>query len=48
MNAVARRLSGGDSWVGGGPCLVNAVARRLSGGDSWVVAVHVWSQTRVD
>jgi hypothetical protein len=48
VNAVARRLSGGDSWVGGGPCLVNAVARRLSGGDSWVVAVHVWSQTRVD
>ncbi len=36
MNAVARRLSGGDSWVVGGPCLVNAVARRLSGGDSWV------------
>ena len=36
VNAVARRLSGGDSWVGGGPCLVNAVARRLSGGDSWV------------
>ena len=36
MNAVARRLSGGDSWVGGGPCLVNAVARRLSGGDSLV------------
>ncbi len=32
MNAVARRLSGGGSWVGGGPCLVNAVARRLSGG----------------
>ena len=48
MNVVARRLNGGGSWVGGGPCLVNAVARRLSGGDSWVVAVHVWSQTRVD
>ncbi len=37
VNAVARRLSGGDSWVGGSPCLVNVVARRLSdGGDSWV------------
>jgi hypothetical protein len=36
VNAVARRLSGGDSWVGGGPCLVNAVARRLNGVDSWV------------
>ncbi len=36
MNAVARRLSGGDSWVGGGPCLVNALARRLNGGGSWV------------
>ncbi len=36
MNAVARRLNGGGSWVGGGPCLVNAVARRLTGGDSWV------------
>jgi hypothetical protein len=22
VNVVARRLSGGDSWVGGGPCLV--------------------------
>jgi hypothetical protein len=30
VNAVARRLSGGDSWVGGGPCLVNAVAGRLN------------------
>jgi hypothetical protein len=36
VNAVARRLNGGGSWVGGGPCLVNAVARRLTGGDSWV------------
>jgi hypothetical protein len=36
VNPVARRLSGGDSWVGGGPCLVNAVARRLNGGVSWV------------
>ncbi len=36
MNAVARRLNGGGSWVGGGPRLVDAVARRLSGGDSWV------------
>ncbi len=36
MNAVARRLNGGDSWVGGSPCLVNAVARRLSGSGSWV------------
>jgi hypothetical protein len=32
VNAVARRLNGGGSWVGGGPCLVNAVARRLNGG----------------
>ncbi len=36
MNAVARRLNGGGSWVGGSPCLVNAVARRLNGGGSWV------------
>jgi hypothetical protein len=36
VNAVARRLSGGDSWLGGGPCLENAVARRLNGGSSWV------------
>jgi hypothetical protein len=25
VNAVARRLNGGGSWVGGSPCLVNAV-----------------------
>jgi hypothetical protein len=36
VNAVARRLSGGGSWVGGGPWLVNAVARRLNGGGAWV------------
>jgi hypothetical protein len=36
VNAAARRLSGGDSWVGGSPCLVNAAARRLNGGGSWV------------
>ncbi len=36
MNAVARRLNCGGSWVGGGPWLVNAVARRLNGSGSWV------------
>jgi hypothetical protein len=36
VNAVARRLSGGGSWVGGGPCFVNAVARRVNGGGYWV------------
>ncbi len=36
MNAVAKRLNGVGSWVGGGPCLVNAVARRLNSGGSWV------------
>jgi hypothetical protein len=36
VNAVARRLSGDDSWVGGVQCLVNAVARRLNDGGSWV------------
>ncbi len=32
MNVVARKLNGGGSWLGGGPCLVNVVARRLNGG----------------
>jgi hypothetical protein len=36
VNAVARRLNCGGSWVGGGPWLVYAVARRLSFGGSWV------------
>jgi hypothetical protein len=36
VNAAARRLNGGGSWVCGGPCLVNVVARRLNGGFSWV------------
>jgi hypothetical protein len=36
VNGVAKRLNGGGSWVGGGPCLVNAVARRLNSGGSWV------------
>ncbi len=36
MNAVARRIYGGDPWVGGGPYMVNAVARRIYGGDTWV------------
>jgi hypothetical protein len=34
VNAVARRIYGGDPWVGGGPYMVNAVARRIYGGDS--------------
>ncbi len=33
VNAVARRMYGGDSWVGGGPYMVNAVTRRIYGGD---------------
>ncbi len=36
MNAVARRIYGGDPWIGGGPYMVNAVARRIYGGDPWV------------
>jgi hypothetical protein len=32
VNVVARKLNGGGSWLGGGPCLVNVVARRLNGG----------------
>jgi hypothetical protein len=42
VNAEARRLNGGGSWIGGGPCLVNAVARRLSDGDSWVGGSPCW------
>ncbi len=36
MNAVARRLSGGDAWVDGSPCLVNAVATV----EGLVVVIH--------
>ncbi len=36
VNAVARRMYGGDPWVGGGPYMVNMVARRIYGGDPWV------------
>ena len=36
MNAVARRIYGGDPWIGVGPYMVNAVARRIYGGDPWV------------
>jgi predicted ABC-type sugar transport system permease subunit len=36
VNAVARRIYGGDSWVGGSPCMVNAVARRIYAGDPWL------------
>ncbi len=36
MNAVARRIYGGDPWIGDGPYMVNAVARRIYGGDPWV------------
>ena len=35
VNAVARRIYGGDPWVGGSPYMVNAVARRIYGCDSW-------------
>ena len=35
VNAAARRIYDGDSWVGGGPYMVNSVARRIYGGDSW-------------
>ena len=36
MNAVARRIYGGDPWIGVGPYKVIAVARRIYGGDPWV------------
>jgi hypothetical protein len=36
VNAVARKIYGGDPWVVGGPYMVNAVARRIYGGDPWV------------
>ncbi len=36
VNAVARRIYGGDPWVGGGLYMVNGVARRIYGGDPWV------------
>jgi hypothetical protein len=44
VNLVARRIYGGDPWIGGGPYMVNAVARRIY---SMVVihgfvAVHIW------
>jgi hypothetical protein len=29
VNAVARRIHGGDPWVGDGPYMVNVVARRI-------------------
>ncbi len=46
MNAVARRIYGGDPWIGGDPYMVNTVARRIYGGDPcvgelWSVAVVI-------
>ncbi len=46
MNAVARRIYGGDPWISGGPYMVNAVARRIYGGyprvgELWCVAVVI-------
>ncbi len=37
VNAVARRIYGGDLWVGGGSYMVNAVARRIYGADPWIL-----------
>jgi hypothetical protein len=39
VNAVARRIYGGDPWVSGGSYMVNAVARRIYGGDPWVLLI---------
>jgi hypothetical protein len=36
VNAVARRIYGGDPWIGDGPYMMNAVASRIYGGDPWV------------
>jgi hypothetical protein len=44
VNAVARKLNGGGSWVGGGPCLVNAVARKVSQGKNVTVDVSSGSK----
>jgi hypothetical protein len=36
VNTAARRIYGGDSWVGGSPYMVNTLAGRIYGGDPWV------------
>jgi hypothetical protein len=40
VNAVARRIHGGDPWVGGDSYMVNSVARRIYGGDPWVLLIY--------
>jgi hypothetical protein len=37
VNAVARKIYGGDPWFGGGSYMVNAVARRIYGANPWVL-----------
>ncbi len=42
MNTVARRIFGGDPWIGGGPYMVNAVAKRIYGVIHGLVNFGVW------